>query len=85
MNMERTLFFFFLFNFFNCSIYLSLSCCRLQRPNVFLPVHLYGQLVHDKTGCLLLEAQVPDYAHATCCHSIALCVFVDLFVNLCIC
>lgn len=31
---------------------------RLQRPNVFLPVHLYGQLVHDKTGCHLLEAQV---------------------------
>ena len=31
---------------------------RLQRPNVYLPVHLYGQLVHDKTGCQLLEAQV---------------------------
>lgn len=31
---------------------------RLQRPNVYLPVHLYGQLVHDKTGCHLLEAQV---------------------------
>jgi len=30
----------------------------LQRPNVYLPVHLYGQLVHDKTGCHLLEAQV---------------------------
>ncbi|XP_035382300.1 rapamycin-insensitive companion of mTOR-like [Electrophorus electricus] len=30
---------------------------RLQRPSVYLPVHLYGQLVHDKTGCLLLGAQ----------------------------
>uniref|UniRef100_A0A3B1JL30 RPTOR independent companion of MTOR complex 2 n=1 Tax=Astyanax mexicanus TaxID=7994 RepID=A0A3B1JL30_ASTMX len=38
---------------------------RLQRPNVYLPVHLYGQLVHDKTGCLLLEAQnvVPDLSY----------------------
>lgn len=38
----------------------DLFCCvsRLQRPNVYLPVHLYGQLVHDKTGCHLLEAQV---------------------------
>jgi len=34
------------------------SASRLQRPNVYLPVHLYGQLVHDKTGCHLLEAQV---------------------------
>lgn len=38
-------------NFFVC-------VSRLQRPNVYLPVHLYGQLVHDKTGCHLLEAQV---------------------------
>nr|XP_055054336.1 rapamycin-insensitive companion of mTOR [Misgurnus anguillicaudatus] len=37
--------------------YVRRSNQRLQRPNVFLPVHLYGQLVHDKTGCLLLEAQ----------------------------
>ncbi|XP_072527960.1 rapamycin-insensitive companion of mTOR isoform X2 [Salminus brasiliensis] len=38
---------------------------RLQRPNAYLPVHLYGQLVHDKTGCLLLEAQnvVPDLSY----------------------
>ncbi|CAB1320062.1 unnamed protein product, partial [Coregonus sp. 'balchen'] len=35
------------------------------RPNVYLPVHLYGQLVHDKTGCHLLEAQsvVPDLSY----------------------
>uniref|UniRef100_A0A8C2B1N9 RPTOR independent companion of MTOR, complex 2b n=1 Tax=Cyprinus carpio TaxID=7962 RepID=A0A8C2B1N9_CYPCA len=38
--------------------YVRRSNQRLQRPNVFLPVHLYGQLVHDKTGCHLLEAQV---------------------------
>jgi len=31
---------------------------RLQRPHVYLPVHLYGQLVHHKTGCHLLESQV---------------------------
>ncbi|TRY71427.1 hypothetical protein DNTS_011668 [Danionella cerebrum] len=37
--------------------YVRRSNQRFQRPNVFLPVHLYGQLVHDKTGCLLLEAQ----------------------------
>uniref|UniRef100_A0A3B4BJD4 Uncharacterized protein n=1 Tax=Periophthalmus magnuspinnatus TaxID=409849 RepID=A0A3B4BJD4_9GOBI len=38
---------------------------QLQRPNVYLPVHLYGQLVHDKTGCHLLEAQsvVPDLSY----------------------
>uniref|UniRef100_A0A8C9VQ69 RPTOR independent companion of MTOR, complex 2b n=1 Tax=Scleropages formosus TaxID=113540 RepID=A0A8C9VQ69_SCLFO len=36
-----------------------------QRPNVYLPVHLYGELVHDKTGCELLEAQnvVPDLSY----------------------
>uniref|UniRef100_A0A673N824 Rapamycin-insensitive companion of mTOR-like n=1 Tax=Sinocyclocheilus rhinocerous TaxID=307959 RepID=A0A673N824_9TELE len=38
--------------------YVRRSNQRLQRPNVFLPVHLYGQLVHDKTGCHLLESQV---------------------------
>uniref|UniRef100_A0A4W6FQT0 RPTOR independent companion of MTOR complex 2 n=1 Tax=Lates calcarifer TaxID=8187 RepID=A0A4W6FQT0_LATCA len=38
--------------------YVRRSNQRLQRPNVYLPVHLYGQLVHDKTGCHLLEAQV---------------------------
>lgn len=37
---------------------ICLSVDRLQRPNVYLPVHLYGQLVHDKTGCHLLETQV---------------------------
>ncbi|XP_041753171.1 rapamycin-insensitive companion of mTOR isoform X5 [Coregonus clupeaformis] len=37
--------------------YVRRSNQRLQRPNVYLPVHLYGQLVHDKTGCHLLEAQ----------------------------
>ncbi|XP_071322284.1 rapamycin-insensitive companion of mTOR-like isoform X2 [Trachinotus anak] len=42
--------------------YVRRSNQRSQRPNVYLPVHLYGQLVHDKTGCQLLEAQnvVPD-------------------------
>lgn len=34
---------------------------RLQRPHVYLPVHLYGQLVHHKTGCHLLEAQVRKF------------------------
>ncbi|XP_056601916.1 rapamycin-insensitive companion of mTOR [Triplophysa dalaica] len=45
--------------------YVRRSNQRSQRPNVFLPVHLYGQLVHDKTGCLLLEAQgvVQDLCH----------------------
>ncbi|XP_034564894.1 rapamycin-insensitive companion of mTOR-like [Notolabrus celidotus] len=35
---------------------------RSQRPHVYLPVHLYGQLVHEKTGCQLLQAQnvVPE-------------------------
>ncbi|XP_074546078.1 rapamycin-insensitive companion of mTOR-like isoform X2 [Halichoeres trimaculatus] len=35
---------------------------RSQKPHVYLPVHLYGQLVHDKIGCQLLQAQnvVPD-------------------------
>ncbi len=47
---------------------------------MFLPVHLYGQLVHDKTGCLLLEAQVPSYTRAACCGRIALFVFVHLCV-----
>ncbi|XP_023799722.1 rapamycin-insensitive companion of mTOR-like [Cyanistes caeruleus] len=37
-------------------MYISLSA-RLQRPHVYLPVHLYGQLVHHKTGCHLLESQ----------------------------
>lgn len=43
----------------------NLSACvsRLQRPNVYLPVHLYGQLVHDKTGCHLLEAQVNNSSY----------------------
>ncbi|XP_076854812.1 rapamycin-insensitive companion of mTOR isoform X3 [Brachyhypopomus gauderio] len=38
---------------------------RLQRPSVYLPVHLYGQLVYDKTGCVLLETQnvVPDLSY----------------------
>ncbi|XP_029915615.1 rapamycin-insensitive companion of mTOR-like isoform X2 [Myripristis murdjan] len=45
--------------------YVRRSNQRLQRPNVYLPVHLYGQLVHDKTGCHLLEAQsvVPDLSY----------------------
>ncbi|KAG7235532.1 hypothetical protein INR49_002578 [Caranx melampygus] len=37
--------------------YVRRSNQRSQRPNVYLPVHLYGQLVHDKTGCQLLESQ----------------------------
>ncbi|KAM3599348.1 uncharacterized protein V6R79_004163 [Siganus canaliculatus] len=42
--------------------YVRRSNQRLQRPHVYLPVHLYGQLVHDKAGCQLLQAQnvVPD-------------------------
>ncbi|XP_072562718.1 rapamycin-insensitive companion of mTOR-like isoform X2 [Paramormyrops kingsleyae] len=45
--------------------YVRRSNQRLQRPNVYLPVHLYAQLVHDKTGCHLLEAQnvVPDLSY----------------------
>uniref|UniRef100_A0A8B9ZIU1 Rapamycin-insensitive companion of mTOR n=1 Tax=Anas platyrhynchos TaxID=8839 RepID=A0A8B9ZIU1_ANAPL len=37
--------------------YVRRSNQRLQRPHVYLPVHLYGQLVHHKTGCHLLESQ----------------------------
>ncbi|CAJ1070974.1 rapamycin-insensitive companion of mTOR-like [Xyrichtys novacula] len=42
--------------------YVRRSNQRSQRPHVYLPVHLYGQLVHDKSGCQLLQAQniVPD-------------------------
>ncbi|XP_051955427.1 rapamycin-insensitive companion of mTOR-like [Xyrauchen texanus] len=49
--------------------YVRRSNQRLQRPNVYLPVHLYGQLVHDKTGCHLLEAQnvVPDLSYTVRC------------------
>ncbi|KAL7836094.1 hypothetical protein AOLI_G00273780 [Acnodon oligacanthus] len=45
--------------------YVRRSNQRLQSTSVYLPVHLYGQLVHDKTGCLLLEAQnvVPDLSY----------------------
>ncbi|XP_048359135.1 rapamycin-insensitive companion of mTOR [Sphaerodactylus townsendi] len=45
--------------------YVRRSNQRLQRPHVYLPVHLYGQLVHHKTGCHLLEAQsiVPDLSY----------------------
>ncbi|XP_034025756.1 rapamycin-insensitive companion of mTOR-like isoform X1 [Thalassophryne amazonica] len=45
--------------------YVRRSNQRLQRPNVYLPVHLYGQLVHDKMGCHLLEIQsvVPDLSY----------------------
>ncbi|XP_041958385.1 rapamycin-insensitive companion of mTOR [Alosa sapidissima] len=45
--------------------YVRRSNQRLQRPNVYIPVHLYGQLVHDKTGCHLIEAQnvVPDLSY----------------------
>nr|XP_023664280.1 rapamycin-insensitive companion of mTOR-like isoform X1 [Paramormyrops kingsleyae] len=45
--------------------YVRRSNQRCQRPNVYLPVHLYGQLVHDKTGCHLLEIQnvVPDLSY----------------------
>ncbi|TTK94552.1 Rapamycin-insensitive companion of mTOR [Bagarius yarrelli] len=45
--------------------YVRRSNQRLQRPNVYLPVHLYGQLVHDKTGCHLIESQniVPDLSY----------------------
>ncbi|XP_026052059.1 rapamycin-insensitive companion of mTOR-like [Carassius auratus] len=49
--------------------YVRRSNQRLQRPNVFLPVHLYGQIVHDKTGCHLLEAQnvVSDLSYTVRC------------------
>ncbi|KAM4707550.1 rapamycin-insensitive companion of mTOR [Discoglossus pictus] len=45
--------------------YVRRSNQRLQRPHVYLPVHLYGQLVHHKTGCHLLEVQniVPDLSY----------------------
>ncbi|XP_030647088.1 rapamycin-insensitive companion of mTOR isoform X2 [Chanos chanos] len=45
--------------------YVRRSNQRLHRPSAYLPVHLYGQLAHDKTGCLLLEAQsvVPDLSY----------------------
>ncbi|XP_067885233.1 rapamycin-insensitive companion of mTOR isoform X1 [Heterodontus francisci] len=45
--------------------YVRRSNQRLQRPYVYLPIHLYGQLVHHKTGCHLLEAQsiVPDLSY----------------------
>ncbi|KAM7393403.1 hypothetical protein PAMA_008183 [Pampus argenteus] len=46
--------------------YVRRSNQRLQKPNVYLPVHLYSQLVHDKTGRQLLEAQnvVPDLSYS---------------------
>ncbi|XP_070845214.1 rapamycin-insensitive companion of mTOR-like isoform X1 [Chaetodon trifascialis] len=46
--------------------YVRRSNQRLQRPDVYLPVHLYGQLVHDKTGCQLLQAKnvVPDLSYS---------------------
>ncbi|XP_051876078.1 rapamycin-insensitive companion of mTOR isoform X2 [Pristis pectinata] len=45
--------------------YVRRSNQRLQRPYVYLPVHLYSQLVHHKTGCHLLETQsiVPDLSY----------------------
>ncbi|XP_066509823.1 rapamycin-insensitive companion of mTOR-like isoform X1 [Hoplias malabaricus] len=45
--------------------YVRRSNQRFQRPSVYLPIHLYGELVHDKTGCLLLESQnvVPDLSY----------------------
>ncbi|XP_075186632.1 rapamycin-insensitive companion of mTOR [Anomaloglossus baeobatrachus] len=45
--------------------YVRRSNQRVLRPYVYLPVHLYGQLVHHKTGCHLLEVQnvVPDLSY----------------------
>ncbi|XP_068106549.1 rapamycin-insensitive companion of mTOR isoform X2 [Hyperolius riggenbachi] len=45
--------------------YVRRSNQRVQRPYVYLPVHLYGQLVHHKTGSQLLEVQnvVPDLSY----------------------
>ncbi|XP_040194560.1 LOW QUALITY PROTEIN: rapamycin-insensitive companion of mTOR [Rana temporaria] len=45
--------------------YVRRSNQRVLRPYVYLPVHLYGQLVHHKTGCQLLEVQnvVPDLSY----------------------
>ncbi|KAM9306697.1 rapamycin-insensitive companion of mTOR-like [Pholidichthys leucotaenia] len=45
--------------------YVRRSNQRVQRPNVYLPVHMYGQLVHDKSGCDHLDAQnvVPDLSY----------------------
>lgn len=37
--------------------YVRRSSQRKPKPHVYLPVHLYGQLVHSKSGCQLLEAQ----------------------------
>ena len=39
-------------------IYIFFACCRLPRKDVFIPVHLYGQLVQHKQGFNLLESQV---------------------------
>ncbi|XP_018100001.1 rapamycin-insensitive companion of mTOR [Xenopus laevis] len=45
--------------------YVRRSSQRQQRPHVYLPVHLYGQLVYHKTGSHLLEVQnvVPDLSY----------------------
>ncbi|XP_055488041.1 rapamycin-insensitive companion of mTOR isoform X1 [Leucoraja erinacea] len=45
--------------------YVRRSNQRLQRLYVYLPIHLYSQLVHHKTGCHLLETQsiVPDLSY----------------------
>ncbi|KAG7248717.1 hypothetical protein CRUP_017221, partial [Coryphaenoides rupestris] len=37
--------------------YVAEELTRFQRPAVYPPVHLYGQLVQDKAGRQLLEAQ----------------------------
>ncbi|KAK7895781.1 hypothetical protein WMY93_021106 [Mugilogobius chulae] len=39
--------------------YVRRSNQRKPKPHVYLPVHLYGQLVHSKTGCQLLDSQLP--------------------------
>lgn len=67
-----------------CVTNFSTSGYRLQRPNVYLPVHLYGQLVHDKTGCHLLEAQVMNAANCSF-RSFTLQTPVESFGTVCVC
>ncbi|XP_020782271.2 rapamycin-insensitive companion of mTOR-like isoform X1 [Boleophthalmus pectinirostris] len=46
--------------------YVRRSSQRKPKPHVYLPVHLYGQLVHSKSGCQLLESQ--NVVYDLSCH-----------------
>ncbi|XP_072310238.1 LOW QUALITY PROTEIN: rapamycin-insensitive companion of mTOR-like [Eucyclogobius newberryi] len=46
--------------------YVRRSNQRKHKPHVYLPVHLYGQLVHSKPGCQLLESQ--NVVYDLSCH-----------------